>query len=194
MPRRGGVSERADHHPGTTCGWCRLRARIATLGDMTLQNIAEIVLALAVVGLLIFRQLRWRTFDTARAARLPIVLAAIGVFSLARTSGPALTGTDAGLLAAELAISVGIGALMGRLAAFRPDPAGTGRLQTRTGWAGASLWFVLIAVRIAFDAFATTLGSHVLTETGVILLMVAASRGTAALITRAREPQPLAAA
>jgi hypothetical protein len=156
---------------------------------MSIQSIAEVLLALVVVGLLIYRQLRWRDFDPARVFRLPIVLGAIGLISLANLKGATITEVDAGLLVVELLLSVGIGALMGRLAVFRPDPSGNGMLQTRTGWAGASLWIALIAVRIAFDAVGASMGAHLLTQTGVILVLVAVSRATAAFVTRAREPR-----
>lgn len=156
---------------------------------MSIQSIAEALLALAVIGLLIHRQLRWRDFDAARILRMPIVLGGIGLVSLANLRGATVTATDGALLVVELLTSVGIGALMGRLSVFRPDPSGNGMLQTRTGWAGASLWIALIAVRIAFDAVGAALGAHLLTQTGVILVLVAASRATAALVTRAREPR-----
>jgi len=48
--------------------------------------------------------------------------------------------------------------------------------QTRTGWVGLVLWFVLIGVRIGVDAVAMNLGSQLVTSTGVILVMVAANR------------------
>jgi hypothetical protein len=78
---------------------------------------------------------------------------------------------------------------MGRLAAFRPAPDGSGALQVRGGRAAAAMWIALLAVRITFDVVGTGLGAQLLTRTGVILVLIAASRGTAALVTRAREPQ-----
>jgi hypothetical protein len=154
---------------------------------MQIDSIATVLLALAVVALLIWRQLRWRTFDPARALRLPIVLGAIGLLDLAQLHGARITALDGTLFAIELLMSVGIGAAMGRLSVFRPAPA-AGALQVRTGPLGASLWIVLIAVRVAFDAVGAALGAHLLTQTGVILVLLAASRATAALVVRAREP------
>lgn len=156
---------------------------------MSIDSLATALLALAVLGLLMARQLRWRTFDPARALRLPIVLAAIGLVSLADLRGARLTAVDATLLGIELLLSVGIGAIMGRIAAFRTAPDGTGALQVRGGLLGAAMWIGLVAVRIAFDALGASLGAHLLTQTGVILVLIAASRGTAALVTRAREPR-----
>ena len=156
---------------------------------MSINSFATALLALAVIGLLMARQLRWRAFDPARALRLPVVLAAIGLVDLANLHGARLTAVDGTLLGFELLLSVGIGAVMGRIAAFRAAPDGSGALQVRGGWLGASMWLGLIAVRIGFDALGASFGAHLLTQTGVILVLIAASRGTAALVTRAREPQ-----
>lgn len=158
---------------------------------MDLQSFVTPLIALAVVGLLVYRQLRWRNFDPARAMRLPIILGAIGLLDLANLHGATVTALDGALLAIELLLSVGIGAAMGRLAAFRAAPEAPSVLQTRTGRVGASLWAVLIAVRIGFDALGSSLGAHLLTRTGVILVLLAASRATAAVVIRAREPHRL---
>lgn len=154
---------------------------------MTVQSLATVLVALAIIGLLIARQLRWRTFDPARVLRMPIVLGAIGLLELANVHGVRLTTIDATMVGIELLLSVGIGALMGRLTVFRAGPDGA--LQTRGGWTGAALWIGLVAVRIAFDALGATLGAHLLTQTGMILLLIAVSRGIAALVIRAREPR-----
>jgi hypothetical protein len=154
---------------------------------MTVQSLATVLIALAIVGLLIARQLRWRTFDPARVLRLPIVLGAIGLVELTTVHGVRVTTIDATTVGIELLLSVGIGALMGRFTVFRPGPDGA--LQTRGGWPGAALWIGLVAVRVAFDALGAALGAHLLTQTGMILLLIAVSRGTAALVIRAREPR-----
>ena len=153
---------------------------------MHLESILTPLIALAVVGLLVSRQLRWRAFDPGNALRLPIVLGAIGILNLASLKGVTVSALDGTLFTVELLMSVGIGAVMGRLSIFRNAPDGT--LQTRTGWVGAAMWAVLIAVRIGFDVVGASLGTHLLTQTGVILVLLAASRATAALVTRAREP------
>ncbi|MBW4042043.1 MAG: hypothetical protein HIU86_07920 [Acidobacteria bacterium] len=155
---------------------------------MDLQTIVTPLIALAVIGLLVARQLRWRTFDPARALRLPIVLGAIGLLNLANLKGVTVTALDGSLFAIELLLSAGVGAAMGRLAVFRSAPDGSPALQTRTGWVGAAMWAVLIAVRVGFDALGGALGAHLLTQTGVILVLLAASRATAALVIRVREP------
>lgn len=157
---------------------------------MTMQMLAIAVLALAVVALLIQRQLRWTRFEAARALRLPVVLGVLGLVEVATAvqTGPP-TPTDLVLLAAELAVALSVGAGMGRLTVFRPSPSAMGAWQTRTGWLGAGLWLVLVAVRVGISAVGPELGAHVATTSGVLLLLLAGTRGTAALVARSRAPQ-----
>ena len=157
---------------------------------MTMPMLGIAALALAVVALLIWRQLRWTRFEAARALRLPVVLAVLGLVEAAtavQTGPPA--PADLVLLAAELAVALAVGAGMGRLTLFRPSPTAIGAWQTRTGWLGAGLWLVLIAVRVGISTAGPLLGAHVATTSGVLLLLLAATRGTAALIARSRAPQ-----
>ncbi|MGT2426291.1 hypothetical protein [Amnibacterium kyonggiense] len=157
---------------------------------MTMQMLGMAVLALAVVALLIWRQLRWTRFDAARALRLPLVLGALGLVEVTTsTKTRALTAVDLTLLAAELAVALAVGAGMGRLTVFRLSPTAPGRWQTRTGWLGAALWLVLIVVRVGISAAGPALGAHIAAASGLSLVLLAATRGTTALIARTRAPQ-----
>jgi hypothetical protein len=158
---------------------------------MSLQLVAGILLGLAIVGLLISRQLVWHTFDPARVLRLPVALAAVGLFMLARTPA-AVSALDLTFLLIELAASVALGAAMGVLTQFRADPAAPTVPQIRAPWFAASLWVVLIAVRLGMDAVASALGAHLLGSTGVILLVIATLRATSGLVARTRLPQAFA--
>lgn len=54
--------------------------------------------------------------------RLPLILGVIGVVILAETKNlHRITTLDVAILIVELAISLAIGSLMGRIAVFRPD-------------------------------------------------------------------------
>jgi len=150
------------------------------------QTILNIIIALGIVGLLVFRQLRWRQFDPARALRLPVILTAIGIVLLARSGISTVSTVDVTFLVIELVLSVGIGAAMGRLTMFR-DGAGSGHpREIRTGGWGASLWIVLIGARVGLDLLAGSLGGHLITQTGAILLLLGVSRATSALVVRGR--------
>jgi hypothetical protein len=52
----------------------------------------------------------------------------------------------------------------------------TATLETRTGWVGMILWFVLIAVRVGMDVLASNMGDKLATSTGIILILLAANR------------------
>ena len=114
--------------------------------------------------------------------RLPIVLAAIGLFALTGSHGaPSMTAIDAALLSLELVVSLGVGAAMGAIANLRPlspadDAPDATRFESRTGWVGLALWFVFIGVRVGIDFWAGALGSHLAASTGVIFVMFAANR------------------
>lgn len=157
---------------------------------MTVQTLGAIGLAILVIAQLIQRQLRWTRFDAGRVLRLPIILAALGALEVATTATTtAPAPADLTLLAAELVVALAVGAGMGRLTEFRLSPASNGTWQTRTGLLGAALWLVLVAVRVGLSAAGPVLGAHAATSTGVVLVVLAVTRGTAGLIARARAPQ-----
>lgn len=172
---------------------------------MSFELLLNVVVALAVVGYIASRQLRWRRIDRAGVWKMPGILGIIGLFSLSQSasklSGGGLSGgglsvgaLDVGLIAFELALSVGIGLLMGRMTVFRtasPDEKGR-TIEARTGGHGAALWFVMIAVRIGVDVAGSALGAHLVTATGVILLTIAANRAASALMMDSRLPRTTA--
>jgi hypothetical protein len=150
---------------------------------MTLQDLGNILLAVVLVGWIGFLQLNWRPVVVGRMWRFPLILAVVGVFFLSRTTDLAkIQPIDLGVLVVELVISLAIGAVMGRMAQFRPishvkpNAENPATLESRTGWWGFGLWIVLFAVRIGMDVIASQLGSHIATSTGIILLLVAANR------------------
>jgi hypothetical protein len=159
-------------------------------GTMSVQLIANVVIGIALVGFLAYRQMTWQSVDPARIWRLPVILGIVGVVMMANTKAT-VTSTDVVFLGIEVLLSVAIGLTMGAITSFRtsatPDRRGR-TLQTRTGWLGGVLWIVLIAVRIGLDAAGTHLGAHLLTSTGTILLMVAVNRAARALVVDQRIP------
>lgn len=175
---------------------------------MSIVNIAEIVLGIALVVWIMYRQMTWSAVSVARMWRMPLILGAIGVITLV-TSGSrqTLTGVDLGLLAIELAVAVVTGALMGMVAVFRPiserslaawrarrraDDASEPTVESRTGWIGLVLWIVLIAVRVGLGFWGHSLGSAIAESSGVILLVVAVNRAVRTLVFSLRHDRHLA--
>jgi hypothetical protein len=172
---------------------------------MNISTVADILIALAVLCWIIYRQFTWQLATPSRLWRMPAVIAIVGVVMLAQTKSVAnVKPVDLLILAGELVIALGLGAIMGTLARFRtraqrasdvrqrsgvpvdfdPDVTVT---ETRTGGLGAALWVVLIAVRVGIELLtAHYFPSALLASTGTILLVVAANRAARALVVSVR--------
>ncbi|HEY4267040.1 MAG TPA: hypothetical protein VGM94_02500 [Galbitalea sp.] len=166
---------------------------------MTVANIADILIAIAVLGWVIFRQLTWSVVKISRLWRMPVILGIVGIVMLAQTKSlSAIHPIDIAILIAELILSLGVGTAMGRLATFRTrlqrpedvdhrngethNPNAT-VIESRTGGLGAALWLVLIVVRVGIEiVLATYIHSPLLESTGTILLVLAANRLARAFI------------
>jgi hypothetical protein len=185
---------------------------------MTIQNLADILIGLIIVGVLAYRQLTWRVISPTRMWRMPLILGAVGVLMLAQSNGKHVISTvDIAVLAVELVISIGIGALMGRISTFRTRPVRStdrldddkGRtridthrgsdgalsvLEARTGGWGAALWIVLILARVAEGFGAAELGAVLATSTGSILLVLAANRAARTFVLLSQVSQKVSVA
>ncbi len=148
---------------------------------MTLQSIANILIIVVLVGVLGFRQMKWRPVDVAKMWRMPIIMGVIGLVTIStQTKSSSLTGLDLAILVVEIVLSLAIGSVMGAIAHFRPlaraaDQEGA-EFESRTGWLGMGLWVGLIVIRVGIDLWAGSNGSAIGTSTGVILLVLAANR------------------
>ncbi|WP_431278155.1 hypothetical protein [Leifsonia poae] len=162
---------------------------------MTIQMIGNALLIVVLIGWVGFRQMTWRAVSIGRMWRFPAILGLVGIVMLVQTVKPTLlTPLDLSVLAAELVISLGIGAWMGAIAHFRPlpEPLHLGRdrgvaiYESRTGVLGLALWIAVIAVRVGIDVLAGMAGSHLAASTGVILLTLAANRAARTAVFAAR--------
>jgi hypothetical protein len=173
---------------------------------MSIVNIAEALLGVALLIWIVVRQMTWNAVDVGRMWRMPVVLGIIGVVTLVSTgSSKNLTATDLGLLAIELAVAVVTGVLMGFVAVFRPiTEPGLARwrerrrsdgpeptTESRTGWIGLALWIVMIAVRVGLGFWGHSMGSALAESSGVILLVVAANRVVRTLVFSMRHDRHL---
>jgi hypothetical protein len=173
------------------------------LNTMTVSNITDILIAIAVLGWVIYRQLTWQVVRLSRLWRMPVILGIAGVVMLAQTKSlTAIQPLDLVILGGELAISLVLGAAMGRMAAFRTraqQPADVDRrsgeihdptrtvIESRTGGWGAALWIVLIVVRVGIELIVNHYYKSALLEsTGTILLVIAANRVARAFVVANR--------
>jgi hypothetical protein len=172
---------------------------------MNISSVADILIALAVVCWIIYRQFTWQLVSARNLWRMPAIIAIVGVVMLAQTKSLAtIAPIDLVILGGELVLSVGLGAVMGTLAKFRTrgqratdmrqrsgapvefDPSIT-VTESRTGGLGAALWIVLIVVRIGIELLtAHFFPSALLASTGTILLVVAGNRAARALVVTMR--------
>lgn len=172
---------------------------------MTTSNVTDIIIAIALVVWIMYRQFTWQLASLAKLWKMPVILAAVGILMLAQSQSlTAITPIDIGILAVELIISLGLGAAMGSMARFRArpqtaadvasrrNPSGAFNpavtvIESRTGALGAALWLVLIAIRIGIEiAVNHYFYSAFLSSTGTILLVVAANRVARALVVAGR--------
>lgn len=158
---------------------------------MSVQLVANILIGIALVVLLGYRQATWQYLDPTRIWRTPLIMGVVGVVVLAQTRAT-ITTVDVVFLGIEALITIGVGLTMGSITRFRtvatPDRKGR-TLQSRTGALGAVLWIVLLAVRVGLDVLGGHLGAHLLTSTGTILLVLALNRAARALVVDQRIPR-----
>jgi hypothetical protein len=158
---------------------------------MSVQLVADVLIGIALVAFLAYRQATWRYLDPARIWRGPLVMGIIGVVLLVQTTAT-ITSTDVVFLGIEALVTIGVGLTTGRITRFRtvgtPDEKGR-TLQSRTGWLGAGLWIVLVVVRVGLDVVGGHLGAHLLTSTGTVLLVLALNRAARAVVLDQRIPR-----
>jgi hypothetical protein len=117
--------------------------------DMT--SAANIVLGLAVLSWILWRQLQTREVRTERSPRGLLVLAALGVWSCAQSvDGHTVSAVAVALVVAGVAVSAGFGALRGRLQPVWRDASGA-VLRRGNAWTVA-LWVTAIAAHVGVDA------------------------------------------
>ena len=135
-------------------------------------SILEVLAAIAVVAMVIGRQLRGEPLRGKRLIVLPAVLAVIGFMDL-RNGGRHVTSTDVACLVVSGLISAAIGVGQGSVT----------RLESRDGYLwgqlpvhGLWLWAGLILSRLAMTGVAYGLHAHVAASTSTILLMLGVNR------------------
>jgi hypothetical protein len=153
---------------------------------MTSSTLIDLAIGLVLIAYIASRQLRWRSVDPARMWKLPMILGAVGVISIAKQT-TTIHPVDVVLLGLSAVLAVISGTIMGRIARFRPSPADPRRTESRTGWLGVAIWAGLIVIRVGLDVAGHRMGSDLAVSTGTILLMLALNRAAAGLVVTARQ-------
>jgi hypothetical protein len=171
---------------------------------MNFSNALDILIVIALLCLVLYRQFTWQLVTPSRVWRMPVILAAIGVVMIAQIKNlDRSSPLDFAIIAGEIVISLGLGTVMGFMARFRTRPQrasdvsgkndsghfdpNVAVIESRTGVAGAVLWVVLIALRVGIEILVTHyFPSALLASTGTILLVVAANRAARAFVMMQR--------
>ena len=146
----------------------------------------NIVIGIAVVALLIVRQLRRQPVRETSAARLMLILGAIGVVEMISASKKHPVGASAvGLIALGLVLAAGFGIWRALTVRLWRQPDGTAWRQGTA--ATATLWIVAIATHIVIDVIIgdTDEGAAAVASAS-ILLYIAISLGVQREVLRAR--------
>ncbi|WP_295126335.1 hypothetical protein [uncultured Leifsonia sp.] len=163
---------------------------------MTVQTLTNAILILLLICWIGYRQLTWRPVAISKMWRFPAIMAVVGLVTIGQqVPSSSLTPLDLAIVAGEIVLSLGVGAWMGGIAQFRKleTPVQVGKdardvavYESRTGVFGMVLWLVVLAVRIGVDIIASASGAHLVTATGVILLVFAANRAARTAVFAAR--------
>jgi hypothetical protein len=149
----------------------------------------DIVLGVAVLALLIYRQLTARPVN-ASALRIFVILAVVGVLQAAQFLGKNHAGVlTYGLVAGSLVLAAVFGAL--RAATVRIWVA-DGQAWSRGNWLTAVLWVAAVAAHLGYDALAATGPGNRGLGSATVVLYLAISLGCQRVIVqqRARRLQP----
>ncbi|MCU4186734.1 hypothetical protein K6U06_20385 [Acidiferrimicrobium sp. IK] len=142
----------------------------------------EVVAAVAVVLVVIGRQLRGENLAGKRLVVLPAILVLIGVRGVAgHGHGPATT--DIVLIGAQALVAAGVGVAQGRMMRLEERDGGLwGQMPWRSLW----LWLGLVGSRLALDLVASGLGAEVAASSAPILLTLGINRLTQAAVVAPR--------
>lgn len=169
---------------------------------MTTTNLITIVIAIAAIVWLSYRQTTWQPVSPGRAWRMPLILTGVGAIGLFTShQQQPLEGVNLGLLIVELVIGAAVGAAIGVIAHLRPVTAealrkhSEGRradreapvFEARNGVWGLVLWILLLAARVGLIFWVASLGVAVESSSAAIIMLLGVNRlaRTAVILSRA---------
>lgn len=150
-------------------------------------TVISVLLGVALLIFISYRQLRWQPVDPRRLVLMPVVLLGVAVLTAVQSAG-VLSAMHPGALDVlsillELAVGVIGGLLMGRLTRIERI---NGRVSSRVTGAGLAIWFGFIAFRIGMAVLAHVNGAELAASTPLIFVMVAIVKGVQALVVTRR--------
>ncbi|GAA3628140.1 hypothetical protein [Microlunatus ginsengisoli] len=155
---------------------------------MSTNTIETIIIALAAIAFVTYRQTRWQSVDTSRLLRMPVILAVVGLITIAGTLQHEPHGWHPGVLdivvlGGELLVGLAAGVLMGRLTLLRTV---SGKTEFRLSGPGLGVWLGFIALRIGFGVLAAVVGATFAAQPGATILVLALIKCVQAYVVRER--------
>ncbi|MCL2395185.1 MAG: hypothetical protein FWC87_10905 [Acidimicrobiaceae bacterium] len=137
---------------------------------MSSNQVLGVVIAVAVAGLVIARQVQPRPVSARALLLLPLVLIVIGVVEVTRAvpKGQSLTGTEGAWLAADLALGAVFGVARGFTVRLYEQ---AGELWRRGTKVTVALWGVTIAARIVISILGHHHGAGKVLDDAVLLTL-----------------------
>lgn len=137
---------------------------------MSSTQVFEVVIALAVVGLVIVRQVQPRPVSARGLLLLPVILIVIGATEVTRAAprGQSLTGAQSAWLAADLAVSAVLGAARGFTVRLFEQ---AGELWRRGTKLTLMLWLATIAARLVISVVGSHHGAGKVLDDGLLLTL-----------------------
>ena len=150
----------------------------------SINQVADEAIVTVGISVLIVRQFVWRSADFSRMLRMPAVLIAVGLVSLAFEVGDGVQWVAAdALLVGELLLVAATGTAMGHVTRFRIAER---RVQYRLSTSGIGLWAAFVGIRVGIFLLANALRANLAGATGLILLSFGVNRLAAILVVRRR--------
>ncbi|HEY9290766.1 MAG TPA: hypothetical protein VIP98_05755 [Microlunatus sp.] len=150
-------------------------------------TIFSILAGLAILIFISVRQMRWQRVTTAAMMKMPVILAIIGMVTAAQTfdaPGALRFGTgDVALIAAEVAVAVLGGWLMGRMTQIATIDGST---RSRLTAVGLLVWFGFLAIRIGGEVLAHVDHLPLASSAPLVLFMIAIVKAAQAVTVRER--------
>ena len=153
---------------------------------MNSTTLIYILLGLAILALISYRQMQFSAVNLGKAIRLPIVLLAVAVLIGVQSATPEqwdVSGTDIALLCGEVLVAIAAGWIMGRLTQVQVVDT---VLCSRVRGAGVAVWCAYLVLRITGSVIAHLDHLTLSASLPAIFVMLAIVKGTQAIVVARR--------
>lgn len=146
-------------------------------------NAEQILIAVLVLGWIVYRQVVGQFASRTKLTWLPLILIALGVYTVVQTH-PTVTAVGTAVIGAELVLTIALGWIRGRAVGLETRD---GFLYMRGGAPTLVLWAISIGMRVGIELWAHQIGGATAAlATTTIALSFGLSLGVQGLVLRHR--------